>query len=453
MRQEQSMDWIEYMADQVYLEYRGRKVVVWGSYEVADSVKGKLKEKYGIDTAFYVDGDKLKVDGGNVFSPECLDGKANQYYVVVPIGFYPAVRERLIQGGYRKDADYCYFCDCALRQEPDYYEDAHGNKIIGNYQGLKFVFSGFHSVIKIGEGVKFRETTICLHNGAEVVLGEGVRCLETDICIYNGVKFLVGDRTRLEKSRLRLHHFSELSIAKEALLRESSVCIGGHSVWEINRGCELEQMSIFIGKEAKVLLGEEVRIIASKRAVADWRVRDSAEVQIGRESRFSGYGYCDVCEKAFLEIGRKFTIVDNYKILLPHSTSINIGEDCMFSWNIVMDSSDDHSIFNVITGENINSTYNIAKGRRIVIGNHVWVGNGACILYHTRIGDGSIVGAMSLVKGKVLNNCIAAGNPARVIKKNIAWSRKNGAEDIRECGQAYVNYTEKTDDNMDIDYK
>lgn len=55
----------------------------------------------------------------------------------------------------------------------------------------------------------------------------------------------------------------------------------------------------------------------------------------------------------------------------------------------------------------------------------------------------SIIGAMSLVKSTIPNNCIAAGIPARVIKKNIAWSRMDGAEDIIECGQEYIHCTKE----------
>lgn len=432
MRQKEGEDWIEYMADQVHLNYKGREVAIWGSYGVADSIREKLEAKYGIDTAFYVDSDRFKVDGRKVFSPGCLAGKANQYYVVVPIAFYPAVREQLARGGYKQDVDYCYFCDCALRQEADYYEDAHGNKIIGNYQGLKFVFSGFHSVIKIGAGVRFRESGIYLHNGSEVEFGDGVQCEETELIVYSG---------------------ATLSIAEEVLLRGDYVSIGEDSIWEINRGCHLAQLRMVMGKDAKAELGDEVHVDASGIGIAYWSMGDSAKVKIGGKGRFSGFGQCELFGKASLEIGEKFTISNNYQILLPHGTGIVIGDDCMFSWNTTMNSSDCHSIFDVVTGKNINSTYDIAKGRRIVIGNHVWVGDYACILYRTRIGDGSIIGAMGLVKSEIPNNCIAAGNPARVIRKNIAWSRKNGAEDIRECGQAYVKYTEETGKNADINFK
>lgn len=65
-----------------------------------------------------------------------------------------------------------------------------------------------------------------------------------------------------------------------------------------------------------------------------------------------------------------------------------------------------------------------------------------CVCYTTaRWGGGTIIGANSLVKGEIPNNCIAVGTPARIIRKNVAWSRKKGTENIEDCGFEYVNYT------------
>ena len=82
-------------------------------------------------------------------------------------------------GGYSSGLDYYYFCDCVLRQELEYYEDLHGNKIVGNYQGLKFVFSGFHSVIEIEENVQFQKTVFYIHNDAKIVIRKGAQFQET----------------------------------------------------------------------------------------------------------------------------------------------------------------------------------------------------------------------------------------------------------------------------------
>ena len=52
----------------------------------------------------------------------------------------------------------------------------------------------------------------------------------------------------------------------------------------------------------------------------------------------------------------------------------------------------------------------------IKIGNGVWVGAGAIILPGVTIGDHSVIGAGAVVNRDIPANCVAVGNPARVIK-------------------------------------
>lgn len=69
------------------------------------------------------------------------------------------------------------------------------------------------------------------------------------------------------------------------------------------------------------------------------------------------------------------------------------------------------------------------------------MGLNVTVLGNTEIGTGCIVGAKSLVKGKFPNNCMVAGHMARVVRKNIAWSRavlENGLADLDE---AYKQFT------------
>lgn len=53
----------------------------------------------------------------------------------------------------------------------------------------------------------------------------------------------------------------------------------------------------------------------------------------------------------------------------------------------------------------------------IEIGDNVWIGGGAIILGGVKVGSGSVVGAGSVVTQDVPSRCVAAGNPARIIKK------------------------------------
>ena len=60
-----------------------------------------------------------------------------------------------------------------------------------------------------------------------------------------------------------------------------------------------------------------------------------------------------------------------------------------------------------------------APGANTIIGNDVWIGQGATILPGARIGDGVIVGAGSAVSGDIPDYSIVAGNKAQVVKKRF----------------------------------
>ena len=53
----------------------------------------------------------------------------------------------------------------------------------------------------------------------------------------------------------------------------------------------------------------------------------------------------------------------------------------------------------------------------IKIGNDVWVGGGAIILPGVTVGNGSTIGAGSVVTHDVESYTVVAGNPARVIRR------------------------------------
>lgn len=55
----------------------------------------------------------------------------------------------------------------------------------------------------------------------------------------------------------------------------------------------------------------------------------------------------------------------------------------------------------------------------IIIGQNVWIGEYARICKGVKIGDGAIIAANAVVTKDVPSNCIAAGNPARIVKTDI----------------------------------
>ena len=64
-----------------------------------------------------------------------------------------------------------------------------------------------------------------------------------------------------------------------------------------------------------------------------------------------------------------------------------------------------------------NRRINIDEAIPIILEKDTWVTINCVVLPGSRIGEGSIIMANSVVNGEIPPNCIAAGNPAKVIKK------------------------------------
>jgi galactoside O-acetyltransferase len=74
------------------------------------------------------------------------------------------------------------------------------------------------------------------------------------------------------------------------------------------------------------------------------------------------------------------------------------------------------------------AAYVPVKHEGITIENDAWLGTGVVVLPGTRIGEGAVVGANSVVTEDVAPYTIVAGSPARVIRKvSVPWIE--GAED------------------------
>lgn len=120
-----------------------------------------------------------------------------------------------------------------------------------------------------------------------------------------------------------------------------------------------------------------------------------------------------------LEVG-SYTTIEEASVLLRYSqnTSIRIGKDCMISYGVIIRTTDAHRIYNIETAELANPNKNV------IIGQHVWIGAKAMVLKGSKIPSNCIIGAYSLVNKKFTEeNCIIAGNPAKIIKNGTNWER------------------------------
>ena len=186
-------------------------------------------------------------------------------------------------------------------------------------------------------------------------------------------------------------------IFKEGVLRKKvQIKIMGHNnTITIHPNCRLKNTKITImGSNNQVTLGEKVMVYESA----------SFELEGSNTS---------------INIGKNTTIGSANFMIGESDTNINIGEDCMLSRNIILSTSDYHSIISLETKERINPPKNIT------IKNHVWIGYSAYISKGAIIGNNCIVASHAYVGGKKFkDHTILGGLPAKQLRENINWSRE-----------------------------
>ena len=186
----------------------------------------------------------------------------------------------------------------------------------------------------------------------------------------------------------------------------------------------------FFGTNCKVELWEPVNFNTGKNANSLFLIYgDNNKIEI-KASRYqiknlTICGLCNYSSNNSIYIGKDFS-AENLCIdfCLYSNSTVKIGNDCMFSYNIKFAVSDNHTIYNIDNPQKVNETK-----FGISIGNHVWIGHDVEILKDVVIPDNTVIGTRSLVNKQFSKpNTIIAGIPAKVVKENIGWDRRRVKE-------------------------
>lgn len=137
-------------------------------------------------------------------------------------------------------------------------------------------------------------------------------------------------------------------------------------------------------------------------------------LSIGSGSRLRNMTIEIVGNGCTVEIGERCIIGHGcYLSAKEENIRLIIGNDCMFSRNVNILTSDGHPVFQ--------EHRRINPARDIVIGNHVWLADNATVLKGTSVGDHTVVGIHSLITRSIPENSVAVGIPAKVVKTGITW--------------------------------
>ncbi len=138
----------------------------------------------------------------------------------------------------------------------------------------------------------------------------------------------------------------------------------------------------------------------------DGLIKCRGRVNIGRGSKIV------VESNGVLTLGSNFVITGSSDIIC--SSNIEVGCDCLLSWDILIMDNDYH----FIDYQNDNEKQTT---KPIIIGNHVWIGCRSLILKGTKIANDSVVAAQSVIRGNYENANVLIGSTG-ILKKNISWS-------------------------------
>lgn len=125
-----------------------------------------------------------------------------------------------------------------------------------------------------------------------------------------------------------------------------------------------------------------------------------------------------VCDKVWLATinGGCLTIKDH--VIIGRFSQIYATQSILIEDNVLMAE-------NTYISDNSHSFDNISlpiwkqeliKLNPVIIGSGSWIGRNVCIM-GCKIGKNCVIGAYSFVKKDVPDNCVVAGNPARIIKR------------------------------------
>ena len=142
-----------------------------------------------------------------------------------------------------------------------------------------------------------------------------------------------------------------------------------------------------------------------------------------------------------VKIGQNCAFMRKFEIVAAQFAVAEIGENSIFADGFCILAGNAHPIFDTVKKNKFPS-----KGY-VIIKNHVWAGRNVLILDGSEIADGSIIGAASVVAGKIPNNCIAVGSPAKVIKRNRTWVRNSFFQQIEQDAVTYERYCNPTEDD------
>lgn len=156
-----------------------------------------------------------------------------------------------------------------------------------------------------------------------------------------------------------------------------------------------------------ISLGNNVKIYDHVTLIA----RDDTEIIIEDNTIINDRVYLDTeHEGGYIHIGND-AYIGTGTTLFGHE-GLEIGDHVLMAQNITLT-----PYSHIFSDPDTNIIEQGGHSKKVIIGRDSYVGMGVCIMYSGDIGEGSVIGAGSVVVKPIPPYSVAVGNPAKVIKK------------------------------------
>ena len=100
----------------------------------------------------------------------------------------------------------------------------------------------------------------------------------------------------------------------------------------------------------------------------------------------------------------------NYGLSISAYKQVRIGRHCLLGHHTFIVDRNEHGVEHREV---------VPAPKQVIIDDHVWIGSRVVILPGVFVGHHSVIGAGSVVTKDIPANCLAVGNPARVVRRFV----------------------------------
>jgi acetyltransferase-like isoleucine patch superfamily enzyme len=162
---------------------------------------------------------------------------------------------------------------------------------------------------------------------------------------------------------------------------------------------------------AQLSIRGKARVPLSVRLAGRVRLRGDGDVEFGQGVTLTG----DIVPLEFVSYkGARISIGDhtfiNYGSSISAYKQVEIGRHCLLGHHTLIVDRNEHGV---------DQREVAPPPAQVIIEDHVWSGSRVVVLPGVFIGHHSVIGAGSVVTKDIPANCLAVGNPARVVRKFV----------------------------------